>query len=132
MLTINRTILAAALFMLAIPVAMAEDEAKQDAEAVEKGFAALDTDKDGSISRSEYETFTLAYIAKKRADFDKDIAALDTDKDDKISKDEASSNAALNVYFEALDFNSDGFLDKDELKTALKAAQEQEAQSSGG
>jgi len=118
----SKTILLASVLSLSAAFAHAEDSG--DAEVIDKGFAAMDLDKDGSITKPEFATYMTDYLAKQRAEFDNGFDALDADKDGKISKEESSANSALEANFEQIDEDGDGFLTKEDLRAAMQAAQE--------
>lgn len=109
---------------IALSSTLAHAQSSDDAAAIEGGFAAMDADKDGKITKEEFKTFMTGYLANQRAEFDKGFDALDTDKDGKISKEESAGNSALEANFDQIDQDGDGFLTKDDLRAALKAAQE--------
>lgn len=100
--------------------------ADDDAKTIADGFAAMDTDKDGSISRPEFEAYMKAYLADQRASFDEGFNEIDTNKDGKLSPEEAEANTALSANFGQIDENEDGFLSKDELASAFAAASKAE------
>jgi Ca2+-binding EF-hand superfamily protein len=79
-----------------------------------KMFDKLDTNKDGVLSKDEMK-------AAKEKMHDRHMARMDTDRDGKISRAEAASHPRLAENFDRIDTNGDGFLSKDELKAAHKA-----------
>ena len=118
---IRMTIIAAGLALTGATLAHAEDAEKA---VIDDGFAKMDADKDGSISRPEFDTYVKGYIAQQKTDFDKQFAQMDADGNGKISPEESKVNAGLEVYFEQIDENSDGFVTKEEIASAMKAAQQ--------
>ncbi len=80
-----------------------------------KNFDAIDTNKDGQLSRDEMRAF---HEKQKGAHY----TAIDTNGDGQISKAEAQANAPrLAERFDQLDANKDGQLSKDELAAARGA-----------
>lgn len=79
-----------------------------------KMFDKLDTNKDGVLSKDEIK-------AGKEKMHDRHMAKIDTDRDGKISRAEAASHPKLAENFDRIDINGDGYLSKDELKAAHKA-----------
>jgi hypothetical protein len=115
------TTVALGLALAAVTAAHAKDVEKAE---VEKSFATMDANKDGSIDKAEFEVFVQGYIAKQKADFDKEFAELDVNGDGRIAPDEAAANAGLEAYFDQVDENSDGFVTKEEIASAMAAAKE--------
>lgn len=79
-----------------------------------KMFDKLDTNKDGVLSKDEMN-------AAKEKMHDRHMARMDTDRDGKISRAEAASHPRLAENFDRIDTNGDGYLSKEELKAAHKA-----------
>lgn len=79
-----------------------------------KMFDKLDTNKDGVLSKDEMK-------AAKDKMHDRHMARMDTDRDGKISRAEAASHPKLAEKFDRIDTNGDGFLSKEELAAAHKA-----------
>jgi Ca2+-binding EF-hand superfamily protein len=115
------TTVALGLALAAVTATHAKDVEKAE---VEKSFATMDANKDGSIDKAEFEVFVQGYIAKQKADFDKEFAELDVNGDGRIAPDEAAANAGLEAYFDQVDENSDGFVTKEEIASAMAAAKE--------
>jgi len=93
-------------------------------------LARVDTDKDGKISRAEFDTESTALFKRLDKNSDGKIAAdevpahhwggkgpqfgmMDTDKDGKVTK--AEFTAAEDKMFQKLDTNGDGVITKDEM-----------------
>ena len=89
---------------------------------IDKAFTEIDTDKNGSIDRSELGVYLQAIVDKQRSDFESGFVEVDVNKDGKIDKEEAKTNAILVSYFDALDTDKDGFLSKAEMDHALAEA----------
>ena len=82
---------------------------KEEAPSFMKSFFdRLDTNKDGKIDKSEQQAM------RRRSGGSRNLMQYDKNKDGKISKDEAPS--FMNSFFDRLDSNSDGFIDKKELE----------------
>jgi Ca2+-binding EF-hand superfamily protein len=79
-----------------------------------KMFEKLDTNKDGVLSKDEMK-------ASKEKIHHQHMARMDTDRDGKISRAEAASHPKLAENFDRIDTNGDGFLSKEELAAAHKA-----------
>lgn len=114
---------AAVAFFAPFAFAQAPDATKAYIDA---GFAAMDFNKDGKVTRAEFDRFMRERLARQAAAFDAAFAQLDADSDGKISKAEAEANTALAQHFAEVDSNSDGFVNKDELRTAMLNAQVRE------
>jgi hypothetical protein len=88
-------------------------------------FAAVDTNKDGTISKAEFQAFFAGMPPASGGPgmgphdhhmhrmMPMDIKALDRDGDGKISPDEFA--APMKAHFAELDTNHDGFLEQNEL-----------------
>ncbi len=76
-----------------------------------KMFDKLDTNKDGVLSKDEMK-------AAKEKMHDRHMARMDTDRDGKISRAEAASHPKLAKNFDRIDTNGDGYLSKEELTAA--------------
>jgi Ca2+-binding EF-hand superfamily protein len=119
-------LLASALILGASSTAMAAPADLRQA-SIDKTFAAMDTDHDGRIDKAEYAKFQQARFSKQAQTVDAAVTELDKDKDGKISKAEAAAVPELAKYFDGLDTNKDGFLDRTEMQHAMAAAQAAEA-----
>lgn len=103
-----------------VGVASAQSDAERN--YINNGFAALDANKDGTITQQEFDVFMTARIKKQRAEFDKGFAAADENGDGFIDRKEAEINAALLENFDKLDTDKNGKVTKSELTTAILAA----------
>lgn len=117
-----RTVMMAGAILFVLNNANAQTP--EEAEVIEKGFAAMDLDGDGTITKKEFSEYMTGYLAQQRREFDAFFEDLDANKDGKISKEEAAGNSALEVYFDQIDEDGDGFITKDDVRAAMKAAQE--------
>jgi Ca2+-binding EF-hand superfamily protein len=96
-------------------------------------LARVDTDKDGKISKAEFDTESTALFKRLDKNSDGKIAAdevparhwggkgpqfgmMDTDKDGKVTK--AEFTAAEDKMFQKLDTNGDGVITPDEMQAA--------------
>ena len=111
----------AALVALFTAPSFAQDK-PADKAMIDKAFTEIDTDKNGSIDRSELGVYLQAIVDKQRSDFESGFVEVDVNKDGKIDKEEAKTNAILVSYFDALDTDKDGFLSKAEMDHALAEA----------
>ena len=109
-----------AAFSMALAVNAAEGEKKKGG-----GFAALDTDKDGSVSKKEYMASPAAQKDSGKAE--NRFKTLDKNNDGKISKEEymASPNAQKDTgkaeaRFKSLDKDNNGSLSKEEFEAGQK------------
>ena len=89
---------------------ISRDEA-QAAPRLARHFNEIDANKDGFLSKDE-----LAAARTKLRDTI--FARIDTDADGRISLDEAARFPRLARHFDQIDANKDGYLTKDELRTA--------------
>lgn len=118
--------------LLPAGLANAQTDTPPSAEAAIKteiasAFARADADKDGSISRDEFDAFMEQAIAQQIKVFNQTFDTLDIDKDGRISKQEADENKAFATGFGEIDTDRDGFVSKEELAMAMKAAQDKQA-----
>lgn len=118
------TIIAIGLTVAGTAFANAEEAGTASADQT---FAAMDTDKNGSIDRTEFDAYAKSYADRQRQDFERQFAELDADKDGKIDKEESGANAALEAYFDQIDQDGDSFLTKEEIGSAMRAAHEASA-----
>jgi hypothetical protein len=78
-------------------------------------FDALDTNKDGYLTKEELQEKAASTKEKAKEQID----AMDTNKDGKISKEEFMASCKgtnCSQRFDALDTNKDGYLTKEELQ----------------
>lgn len=116
-----------AALAFAAPAAAVVAPADLRQAAIDKSFAAMDTNHDGRIDKAEYSKFQQARYSKQAQTVDAAVMELDKDKDGKISKAEAAAVPEIAKYFDGLDTNKDGFLDRTEMQNAMAAAQAAEA-----
>jgi Ca2+-binding EF-hand superfamily protein len=76
-----------------------------------KMFDKLDTNKDGVLSKDEMKV-AHAKLAERH------FFKMDTDRDGRISRTEAAGHPKLAENFDRIDTNGDGFLSKEELVAA--------------
>lgn len=119
-----------ALSLIMVGTAVAQPNAERT--YIDSAFTAVDTNKDGTITRPEFDAFMTARIKKQRAEFDKGFAAADANNDGVIDRNEAKIHDELAKNFDALDFDKNGKLSKEELTTALFAAMKQGSLATGG
>lgn len=79
-----------------------------------KMFDKMDTNKDGVLSKDE-----MKVVREKIKE--RHMAKLDTDRDGRISRAEAATHPKLADRFDRIDSNGDGYLSKDELMAAREA-----------
>ena len=111
----------AALVALAALPALAQEK-PADKEMIDKAFSGMDSNKDGSIDRTELGVYMQAIVDKQRSDFDAGFVEVDVNKDGKIDREEAKANTILVTYFDPLDTDKDGFLSKAEMDAAMAEA----------
>ena len=90
---------------------------------VDRQFAAIDADRNGTISRAEFGRYAAARIARQDGEFDIAFRSLDADGDGKVSKTEARANPPLAQHFGDVDTNNDQSISRAELHAAMVAAQ---------
>lgn len=120
------TLIAIAVSMTTASLAMAQQPAAADQSAqayIDSAFSRMDTNADGSISKEEFKTFTLARLSQQKAAFDEAFNAADANKDGKIGKDEAAANPQLAANFARIDTDGDGFISADDIRAAVRSAQ---------
>jgi len=99
-----------------------------------QGFAQVDTDKDGKISKEEMAAQFDRLDANKDGQLSRDELRsawagrrhhhgprVDTDGNGQISRDEAKAAPRLSQNFDAIDANKDGSLSRDELHAWRRA-----------
>jgi Ca2+-binding EF-hand superfamily protein len=89
----------------------ADKDGKVSKDEMTAQFERLDANKDGQLSRDEIHAYRLAQGGEG-------FARLDANKDGAVSRDEAKSAPRLAQNFDALDANKDGQLSRDELRSA--------------
>jgi len=114
----NKTIsslIVASCTLVATPLALACDPMHQG-QPCDKAFAGMDANKDGTISKKEFEAF-----------HNKHFKELDSNKDGKLTEDELQSahpqmhehghgDALISKRFETSDLDHDGGLTREEAK----------------
>ncbi|KAF1016261.1 MAG: hypothetical protein GAK31_01750 [Stenotrophomonas maltophilia] len=94
---------------------------------IDSTFAAMDSNKDGSIDKGEFTRFQQARFGKQTESINAAFKAMDTNGDGRISKDEAKVVPEIAHYFNGLDTDGDGYLSLQELQRAMQAAQTADA-----
>ncbi len=93
-------------------VSKAEFEAQRAAD-----FAAADTNKDGNVSQAELSAFHEKKMAERKAEREKRMyERLDANKDGKVTKDEFKAGG----MFDRMDKDDDGMVGPDEMKRGGK------------
>jgi len=116
---VKNLLIVAALGLTAVGSAWAQTP--QERQYIDAAFAAVDVNKDGQITRQEFDTFMMARITKQRSDLDRAFDAADEDGDGRLSREEAAVNTALFANFDKVDTNKDGAVSREELASALAA-----------
>lgn len=89
-------------------ISKAEFDAKRSGD-----FAAADTNKDGNVSQAELTAFHEKKAAERKAEREKRMyERLDANKDGKVSRDEFEGGG----MFEKMDKNKDGKISADEMQ----------------
>lgn len=116
---------------------------------VTKTFDAIDTNRDGRLSKAEVEAGVTAEernisqeegeqppVISQVSDVEsqpRNVAMYDTDNDNRISREEAHKDGELTTYFIIWDMNQDGFLNQDELSQgSRRARQDKQEQDTSG
>lgn len=86
----------------------------------------MDFNKDGKITRSEFDRFMKDRLEKQKAVFDTSFSKLDANGDGNISLEESAKVPLLAEHFKDVDSDADGFVNKAELRTAMLKAQAHE------
>mgnify|MGYP001224167360 CR=1 FL=1 len=87
------------------------------APAGTKKLDAIDTDRDGQLSRHELQAWKKAHRGERQAKAAEHFKHADTNGDGKISRAEAEKNAPrLAKKFDIIDANKDGQLTPEELR----------------
>ncbi|HEX7855194.1 MAG TPA: hypothetical protein VF503_16015 [Sphingobium sp.] len=116
--------MAAGTVSVSASAAPVEDAVKR---YIDGGFTAMDVNKNGQVDRAEFDQFMRARLARQAAAFDAAFAQMDKNANGSIDRAEAAANSALLENFDAVDADKDGGLTKDELRSAMIAAQAAEA-----
>jgi Ca2+-binding EF-hand superfamily protein len=120
--TMMKTLAATAALLALFTAPSFALEKSADKDMIDKAFAEIDADENGSIDRAELGVYLHAIVDKQRSDFDAGFVEVDVNTDGKIDKEEAKANTILTSYFDALDTDKDGFLSKAEMDHALAEA----------
>lgn len=91
---------------------------------IDKQFAALDTNRDGNISRAEFGPYAQERAAQQDREFEAAFRSLDTNRDSKVTAIEAKANPLLAQYFSAVDTSGDKTISRGELHAAMIAARD--------
>jgi Ca2+-binding EF-hand superfamily protein len=85
-----------------------------------KDFDAIDANKDGKLSREELQARHAAMHDKRRAKFDQHFKQADANGDGVLTKAEADASTmpGLGKHFDNLDANKDGKLTSEEMQSA--------------
>lgn len=136
-------IVIASCTLIAAPLALA-CEPMHDGKFGDKVFTEMDTNKDGAVSKKEFEAFHNKYFKELDANHDgkvtqeemqalhsqmhphgdmligKRFEAADTDHDGSLTREEAKDMPMLSKYFDEIDTNKDGKVTQDELKAMME------------
>ncbi|MGH8617161.1 MAG: EF-hand domain-containing protein [Burkholderiales bacterium] len=97
--------------------ALSKQEARLHAPDVLRKFDRMDTDRDGKVSREEFER---AYQTRARRELDR-FRMLDTDHDGFLSRQEFAKEAPQGQSaFSALDRNKDGRISQEEYQRMIQ------------
>lgn len=93
---------------------------------LEKNFDAIDSNKDGKLSKDEIRAFHQAkreQHKEKKAEFDAKFKAADKDGDGALTKQEAEAGklGMIAKHFDQIDANHDGKVTPEELQAARKS-----------
>lgn len=102
-------------------------QSAQERAQMDRIFAQVDVDRDGTISRGEFDTFMRQRFEAQRAEFEAAFTAADENGDGVIDRKEAAINAVLLEKFDSVDRDGDGKISRDELRAALAALAGQSA-----
>lgn len=114
--------LAAALCALPT-LALAQNTDAKKTRYIDSTFAAMDTNRDGSVDKQEYATYQQARFDTQADTVESAFKEMDSDSDGYISKAEAEVVPEIARYFDALDTDKDGRLSLREMQQAMVAAQ---------
>lgn len=116
-----------ALMAVTSSVAFAQTPAANPTQTyIDAGFAAMDADRNGQVDRGEFDRFMRARLAKQQASFESAFAKLDKNADGGISEAESAALPPIAENFAVIDTDRNGSIDKDELRSAMLAAQAQQ------
>ena len=101
----------------------------RDEAAAHKGLAkhfdAIDANKDGKLTKDEMQAYRATRHAEQAEKFDKKFKAADKDNDGALTKAEAEAAKLRHVVerFDQLDTNKDGKVTRDELRAGMQKRQ---------
>lgn len=104
--------------------AISREEAKVNPR-LEKGFEAMDGDKDGQVTEAEYRDFAKARREQHREKAMTEMKArwdkADANKDGALSRDEAKTSPLVSKHFDDMDADKNGQVSEQEAADYLKS-----------
>ena len=91
---------------------------------VDRNFDAIDTDKDGTISMEEVMAFSKAKMRDMHAKGEARFKAADKDGDGTLDQTEAKAMPHVAKHFADIDADKDGTVSMEEIHTFMKAHRE--------
>ncbi|MBT9611746.1 MAG: hypothetical protein IV108_00600 [Burkholderiales bacterium] len=114
--------------------AISREEAKTHAR-MDKGFEAMDTNKDGQVTEAEYRDYAKARMERHREKAKTEMKArwdkADANGDGMLSREEAKGSSYVMKHFDAIDADKNGQVSEQEIADYMKSHRPREGGNRG-